>query len=135
MKKPIIVVFIAVIVFGVAYFYMTSDNQKDKWVWGKLLNQLTEENIKEISLNNAVLKNDEFVEVLSLITESEFDKSNRVGHGPTPKATMKIILIDGTTIFVGYWGGATFELSSEHIDAESQFLVTSDSLGEWFNLK
>lgn len=133
MRRILIGVLSVVIVMGAAYFYMSNDNQKDKKVWDQFRSQLTAENIKEISLDDAVLETDEFSEVISLIRKLEFDKSNRVKHGPTPVAVITIVFVDGIKIHVGYWGGTTFELSPEHIDIESQFLVTNDELGDWIN--
>lgn len=140
MSKSRIIILIAffMVVFIAAYFYLTSDNQKDKKVWEQLRSQLIEENIKEITVNEPrkiIVQKDEFNEVLSLIRESKFDKSNRVGYGPTPQATMTIVLHGGTTVHAGFWGGITFEFSPDHIDVESQFLVTNENLGNWIKQK
>lgn len=137
-SRMVSLIAVFIIVFIAAYFYFTSDYQKDKRVWEQLRSQLTEENIKEITLDKTrkiKVQKDEFSEVLSLIRESTFDKSNRVGYGPTPEATMTIVLFDETIVHAGFWGGITFEFSPEHIDVESQFLVTNDNLGNWINQK
>lgn len=140
MRKSGLVSFIAVfiVVFIAAYFYFTSDNQKDKKVWEQLRSQLTEENIKEITVNKTseiIIQKDEFSEVLSLTRKSKFDKSNRVGYGPTPEATITIVLFDGMMVNASFWGGNTFEFSPMDIDVESQFLVTNDNLGDWIKSK
>lgn len=57
MRRILFGILAVVIVLGATYFYMSNDNQKDKKVWDQLRNQLTAENIKEISLDNACIGN------------------------------------------------------------------------------
>lgn len=123
------------ILVALGLWWWNADNQQDRRVWNRFRADLTPANVTKIEVGTAqrVLTDTEKQEVLTLLREAKYDKSNRIGHGPTPGATMTLTLAGGSTVQIGIWGGKTFEVSPRHLDPATQFLIESEKLYIWLN--
>jgi hypothetical protein len=106
----------------------------DRVVWWRLRPTLTSEHVTDIAATiprPVSVPAEEREEFLALLRAAAFDRSNREGHGPTPSQVLVLTFRDGQTLHLGFWGGERFELSPEHLDADSQFLIKSAELAQW----
>ncbi|MEB3100357.1 hypothetical protein [Ferviditalea candida] len=135
MKKSFLVIIIIVSAVAGIMFW-NSDEQKDRRIWNQFKSTLTTENIEKATyagISEHTFSQIEKEKVLQWLRESDFAKSNRIAHGPTPKGLITLHFKDGTVQHFGFWGGATFETSPRHFDAKSQFLVASEELGDFIS--
>lgn len=123
---------IVIAVIGVAiYVFSSTDDEKDRRVWIEFRSYLVESQIEQILVNKQVLTAPEKDQVLKWLQEAEYDKSNRIGHGPTPEIVITLKFKDGETEHFGYWGADTFETSPRFLDPKTQFLIKSQDLGSF----
>lgn len=116
-------------------FFWNTPNMKDRRVWNRFRAELTEANISKIEFGGLTrpmtLSETHRRELLALLREAKFDRSNRAGEGPTPQAVISLFYSDGRKVNIGMWGMTTYELSPRHLDPDAQFLIKSDDLGIW----
>lgn len=112
-----------------------TDTVQDRRVWNRFRAELTDANISQIEFGAAsrpmLLNEADRSALLALLRKAAFDRSNRVGEGPTPQAVISITFQDGKQVNIGMWSFSTYELSPRHLDADTQFLIKSDELGVW----
>jgi hypothetical protein len=128
---PLVAVLLLVLAAIVAWGL---DDARDRVVWWKLRPILTSEHVTDIAAiipRPVSVPAEEREQFLALLRTAMFDRSNREGHGPTPSHVLVLTFRDGRTLNVGFWGGERFELSPEHLDADSQFVIKSAELGQW----
>lgn len=125
---------IALIIISVTiYTFWDSDDEKDRRVWAKYQDYLVEDRIEQINANNQVLTEKEKIQVLQWLREAKYDKSNRIGHGPTPEITITLKYKDGKAEHFGYWGADIFETSPRFLDPKTQFLIKSQELADFIS--
>lgn len=123
---------VAAVVGGILFF--STDDAKDRRAWRRFSAELTEANVAKIEFGGTklmTLTEADRRELLAVLRESAFDRSNRVGHGPTPQAVISITFKDGKQVNIGMWGWASYELSPRHLDPNAQFLIKNEKLGIW----
>lgn len=125
---------VAVLAAAFLWFWFT-DNQQDRRVWVRYRDQLTPERIAKVEIGGTgrtvALSDTEKQEVLTLLQQAKYVRSNRQGHGPTPQALITLTYADGTREQIGIWGGPTLELSPRRLDPRTQFLIESSELYIW----
>lgn len=133
-KRTIYGVIVALVAVGLLALYWNSDNQKDRRVWGRFQKELTADLVASVEVSaakTAALSEAEKNEVVRLLRAAQFDKSNRVGHGPTPVGILTLKFADGRVQHVSIHGTESFELSPRHLDDGTQFFIRSKELGAW----
>lgn len=110
---------------------LSTDDQKDRFIWSRYRQGLTPDRVTSIQIGDTALSETDQVQVLNWLKAADFKKSNRIGHGPTPDQVLTVTFSDGTREHFGFWGGDTFETGPRVIDPRSQFLITSQPLGNW----
>ena len=115
--------------------FWNTDDAKDRRVWRRFTDELTDANVTRIEFGGPgrpmTLSDADRSELLALLRQAEFDRSNRAGEGPTPGAVISLIFRDGRQVNIGMWGFTTYELSPHHLDPGAQFLIKSEPLGIW----
>lgn len=138
MKKHSVFIISAVVgcIMLLSYIFSNINDFIDRNVWSELRPLLVDEKIASIQLmakESIILSPEEKTQVIRLIRNAKFKKSNRIGEGPTAEAIFIVKLTDGKSVSFGFWGGDTFETSPRFISSETQFLVRSQPLGDWIN--
>ncbi|HWI65691.1 MAG TPA: hypothetical protein VNT75_28005 [Symbiobacteriaceae bacterium] len=126
----------ALVVAAVAgsIFLYNTDDAKDRRVWRRFTAELTDANVTKVEFGGTklmTLTEADRRELLALLREAAFDRSNRAGEGPTPQAVISVTFKDGKQVNIGMWGWASYELSPRHLDANAQFLIKNEKLGVW----
>ncbi|HYG60819.1 MAG TPA: hypothetical protein VD902_22305 [Symbiobacteriaceae bacterium] len=139
MKKHWMAAAVLILAAVVGFMYWNSDTMKDRRVWNRFRAQLTTEQVTKIEVSGAAktatLSDSEMAEVLQLLRAASFDRSNRVGHGPTPVGTITLTFADGRRQHVSIHGTESFELAPRHLDPGTQFFIRSRDLGAWLKVR
>jgi hypothetical protein len=127
---------LAIFVVAAGLYYWNTDDMQDRRVWGRLQAELTEANVIGAALETAsgkrfTLSDPDRAELLTLLRKADYDGSNRVGHGPTVQAFLRLTFADGKELTVGIWGPERYELSPRWLDPGAQFLIRHPDLGVW----
>lgn len=136
-KKMFAGLVISVLVIGAGVTIMQSTvlhDWRDARVWQQMKTGL-QKGLIRAELNGSVTISDRFGEAVELIRNAKYERSNRLGHGPTPENRLELFLKDGSVIRLSHWGGSTFEVSEVGevtlYDEDAQFLIQSEPLGKW----
>jgi hypothetical protein len=139
-KKALFALIVTISTIIIIYFFVNSDDFKDKKVWVKLQAELNETNIAEIQISGlkdgwAILSDEDKLQFTHWLRAAEFEKSNRIAHGPTPSFIIKVIYHNKTIVYFTTVGGSILETSPRHIDPNTQFFVNSASIGEYLKTR
>jgi hypothetical protein len=127
---------VGIALIAACLYWWNTDNQRDRRVWNRFRESLTEAGVARVEVGGtgggkAAVAAQEKASFLAELRAAKFERSNRVGHGPTPVGIIYLTFADGSQESIGIWGATTFELSPERLDPHSQFLIRSDTLGIW----
>ena len=139
--KRLLLWMVPVILVLAALFVLVNDDTRDWLLWTRFRSQLNADRISKVEVSGPgkkiVLTEDERRQVLEWLREARFERSNRVGHGPTAEVLLILFspAFKNGWVSVGFWGGHTFETGARNLDPRSQFLVESEPLGQWLREK
>ena len=119
---------VAALVVAAGLWFWNTDEMKDRRVWNRFRDQLTDTNVTKVALEGAAGKrftmtDSDRRELLELLRSAKFDRSNRVGQGPTVQAFLRLTFADGREATIRIWGVDTYELSPQWLDPGTQFLI------------
>lgn len=131
---------LAALVVAAGLFYWNTDNMKDRRVWNRFRDQLTEANVTNAVLESAsgkrfTMTDADRRDLVNLLHAAKFDRSNRAGQGPTVQAFLRLTFAGGQEAVIRIWGPDTYELSPQWLDPGTQFLIQTDDLGAWLKLR
>ncbi len=131
---------VAALVVAAGLWFWNTDEMKDRRVWNRFRDQLTDTNVTKVALEGAAGKrftmtDSDRRELLELLRSAKFDRSNRVGQGPTVQAFLRLTFADGREATIRIWGVDTYELSPQWLDPGTQFLIKNADLGAWLKLR
>lgn len=135
MKRFGILIVVVLAVGGLVWWQ--SNAAKDRRIWNRFRAELTDDRVAAVEVwppfapDAKALSAADQTEVLRLLREARFERTNRQGFGPTPDQGLTIRFRDGRVEHAGHWGGGTLEVGPRWLDPQTQFLVHSDGLGRW----
>lgn len=137
-RWPAWVLTVILVAAGMGLLLWTTDTAWDRRAWIRYRAELAPGAVIRLEVghdNPVALTEEEKGRAVALLQQARFERSNRVGTGPTPETILTLHFANGRTDHIGFWGGETFELRPHHLDPRSQLLVTSPALGEMIRLK